>query len=163
MTLRFFAWIVLAFLVMFVLFPLIAITLNIEFSLPVFDYPYLKAIGVILAILGCAILSHCANTLFFRPRQEMPIPLNAPEKFIVAGLYKYVRNPMYLGDFMVILAEFFIFGHLLILVYLLMVMIAVHLMVTRKEEKQLEEKFGKEYKDYRRNVPRWIPRLQVTN
>lgn len=153
----------LAFLLMFGIFPYVAIKLNNSYFLPVYDFIYFKIIGLVLATIGLTIVIHCAHTLFFKPEQSIPFPIQAPEKFVVEGLYKFIRNPMYLGDFMIILSEFFIFGHLLILIYLAIIIPFVNFMVIFKEEKQLEKRFGKEYAEYKEKVSRWIPHLKIKN
>lgn len=152
-----------AFLFMFGIFPYIAIHLNNIYSLPIFDYVYLKIIGLIFAGIGLAIVIHCAYILFFRSNQNIPAPSQPPEKLIMAGLYKYIRNPMYIGDFIIILSESLLFGHILILVYLLIAILFVNILVIFKEEKGLENKFGNEYSEYKEKVPRWFPHFNLKN
>jgi len=90
----------------------------------------------------------------------MTSPTEAPQKLITSGVLQYTRNPMYLGYFSVVLSEFFLFGHILLLVYLVVLALFVHFMVVYVEEKGLEQKFGYEYVEYKKRVPRWIPRLK---
>lgn len=153
------AKIIIALSALFGVLPLLAIKLNDRYALPVYEFDYSGAVGLLLAALGGVIVAHCAQTLFFKPGQDVPSPIFAPEKFIVEGLYRFVRNPMYLGYFAIILAEFFFFGHFLLLLYLILVVIFIHLLVVFKEEKALENKFGEHYREYKRKVPRWLPRL----
>jgi protein-S-isoprenylcysteine O-methyltransferase Ste14 len=143
--------------IVFGVLPYISIQLNNRYALPIYDNIYLQLTGLIFAAIGSAIVIHCANVLFFKRKQDNP-RFHAPEKFIVEGPYKFVRNPMYLGDFIIILSEFLILGYLLILVYLLIVIFFVEIMVF-KEEKDLEKKFGTEYIRYKERVPRWVPSL----
>ncbi len=149
-----------AFLFMFGVFPFIAIQLNNIYSFPIFNYLYLKIIGLIFAGAGFAIVIHCTYILFFRNYQAIPAPPQPPERLVVAGLCKYVRNPMYIGDFIIILSEFLLFGYILILANLLVVILPVIIIVTFKEEKDLENKFGNEYIQYKRNVPGRLPHFK---
>lgn len=155
--------ILLELLFIFGAFPYAAVRLNNFYSLPVYDYIGLQITGLIFASVGLAIIIHCTYVLFFKPGQEIPPPSRAPEKFIVEGLYKSVRNPMYLGDFFIILAEFLLFGHVLIFIYLLILIPIVNIIVIFKEERDLEKKFGREYVRYKKRVPRWIPRYRAEN
>ena len=155
-----------AFPFVFVVLPYIAITINNNYLLPVYDYIYFKIIGLALATIGLVIVIHCAHVLFFKPKQDIPFPgglLRPPEKFIVEGLYKYVRNPMVIGYFIIILSEFFIFGHLLILIYLIILILFANIIIIFKEEKDLEKSFGREYVRYKERVSRWIPRFKAEN
>ncbi|MBU4310630.1 isoprenylcysteine carboxylmethyltransferase family protein [bacterium] len=157
--------ILIAFPIVFVILPYFAIKINNNYSLPVYDYIYFKIIGLALATIGLVIVIHCAYVLFFKPKQDLPFPgglLRPPEKFIVEGLYKFVRNPMVLGYFIIILSEFFMFGHLLVLIYLIIMTLFANIIIF-KEEKQLEKSFGREYVRYKERVPRWIPRFRTRN
>jgi len=149
--------VVLALLVMFGFIPWICILLNDLFGLPVYDSLTLKIAGMVLLATGVCIVVHCAYVLFVKPRQFIPSPTITPENFIADGLYRFARNPMYLGDFIIILSIFFLFGHLTLAVYFLAAIAFVHFMVIFKEEKVLETSFGKEYSTYREQVPRWVP------
>ncbi len=77
--------------------------------IPIYDNIYLRLTGLIFEAIGLAIVIHCAYVLFYKPKQDSSIlPMQPTQKFIEEGLYKFVRNPMYLGYFIIILAEFFI-------------------------------------------------------
>lgn len=160
---RFLFFVSLVAIVIFVIFPYLAIKINNLYSLPVYEFPLSKLIGITFILAGIYIVSYCVYTLFLKPQQDIPLPIHAPKKFVIEGLYRYVRNPMYVGDFMIFLGEFLFFGHLLLLVYLITAVIFIHLMVIFKEEKALEKKFGKEYLNYKTRVPRWIPYIIKLN
>jgi protein-S-isoprenylcysteine O-methyltransferase Ste14 len=91
-----------------------------------------------------------------------PAPIGAPKKLVVNGLYRLVRNPMYIGVFCLILSEVAISGSLQVLLYLVAVAVCVNLFVLFYEEPHLGEVFGEQYLDYCRRVPRWIPRFRAT-
>jgi protein-S-isoprenylcysteine O-methyltransferase Ste14 len=89
-----------------------------------------------------------------------PAPIDAPKRLVVRGLYRYVRNPMYIGVLLVIVgwAEFLQSKE--ILIYGVVVGIFFHLFVSMVEEPVLESKFGEAYLRYRQEVGRWLPRAK---
>jgi protein-S-isoprenylcysteine O-methyltransferase Ste14 len=88
-----------------------------------------------------------------------PAPIDPPKELVVAGFYRYVRNPMYVGVLSILLGHFLWFGYWGLLIYSAAVFTAFHLFVTGYEEPNLRKKFGSSYEDYCRSVPRWIPRV----
>lgn len=113
--------------------------------------------GAALFALGVAVYLHCV-WLFATRGQGTPAPFDPPRRLVWRGLYKWVRNPMYLGILALVAGEtvFFRSGH--ILVYLVCLTCAVHVFVLLYEEGALRRQFGAMYEDYRRDVPRWLPR-----
>src|SRR4030066_2061855 len=76
------------------------------------------AIGILLLILGAAIYSWTVWD-FATIGKGTPLPLDAPKKLVVRGLYRYTRNPMYLGVILVILGWAGLFGYGWLLLYAL--------------------------------------------
>ena len=97
---------------------------------------------------------------FLKQGRGTPAPVDPPKELVAAGFYRYVRNPMYVGIFLVLLGHFLWFKFPGLLVYLAIVFLIVHLFVTLYEEPTLKQKFGTSYEKYIRNVPRWIPRFK---
>lgn len=97
---------------------------------------------------------------FLNEGHGTPAPIDPPKELVVAGFYRYVRNPMYVGILAAILGHFLWFGYWSLLIYALVVFIAVNTFVTYYEEPTLKRKFGTAYEDYLRKVPRWIPRFR---
>jgi protein-S-isoprenylcysteine O-methyltransferase Ste14 len=89
-----------------------------------------------------------------------PAPIDAPKKLIVNGLYRFVRNPMYLAVACLISAQSIARSSHAIFYYLLFFLFGVHLFTVLYEEPHLRRIFGAQYEDYSRQVPRWIPRLE---
>jgi len=89
-----------------------------------------------------------------------PAPLDAPERLVVRGLYRYTRNPIYVGVLMVLLGWAVMFGGARLIIYAVCVGICFHLFVVLYEEPRLERRFGREYQDYRVRVGRWLPRFR---
>jgi len=89
-----------------------------------------------------------------------PAPINPPKELVVSGLYKYVRNPMYVGILLVILGHFLWFGFWNLLIYAAVVFAAFSAFVIFYEEPTLKRNFGAAYEDYLKRVPRWIPKFR---
>jgi protein-S-isoprenylcysteine O-methyltransferase Ste14 len=89
-----------------------------------------------------------------------PAPIDAPKKLVVRGLYRYVRNPMYVGVLTMILGWVLCFPAPDLAFYGLAVAAGFHLFVVLYEEPTLRRKFGQEYDEYRARVGRWLPRLR---
>ena len=91
------------------------------------------------------------------------VPALPPEHLVVSGLYRFVRNPMYVGVLTVICGEALLFWNGNMLVYLAIVAFIIHLFVCFYEEPKLARTFPSEYSLYKRHVRRWLPRLSAWN
>jgi protein-S-isoprenylcysteine O-methyltransferase Ste14 len=89
-----------------------------------------------------------------------PAPVAPPQRLVVSGLYRYVRNPMYVAVLALIFGQGLLFGSVTLLEYGLALWLGFFAFVLLYEEPTLRTKFGKEYDDYCERVPRWIPRLR---
>lgn len=89
-----------------------------------------------------------------------PAPIDAPKRLVVRGLYRFVRNPMYVGVLAVILGQAVLFRSTALGLYALAVGTAFHGFVRLYEEPRLAREFGSEYEAYRARVGRWLPRPQ---
>ena len=116
-----------------------------------------SSIGFLPMVLGVAIYLWCAWD-FATAGQGTPAPIDAPKRLVVRGLYRYVRNPMYVGVLTVLFSESIVFRSTRILTYAIVVFVFFNLMVILYEESALKRKFGASYEVYLKTVPRWIPR-----
>jgi protein-S-isoprenylcysteine O-methyltransferase Ste14 len=98
---------------------------------------------------------------FLAQGRGTPAPIDPPKELVAVGFYRYVRNPMYVGIFLILLGHFLWFKYLWLLVYLGVVFLFFHLFVTLYEEPTLKRKFGASYENYLKKVPRWIPRIRA--
>lgn len=89
-----------------------------------------------------------------------PAPIDPPKELVVAGFYRYVRNPMYVGIFLILLGHFLWFKSVGLLVYAVIAFLTVHLFVILYEEPTLKRTFGAAYEGYLKRVPRWIPKIR---
>ena len=87
-------------------------------------------------------------------------PWSPTSKLVVIGPYRHVRNPMISGVLMTLLGESIAFGSIGIFICFLLFLIINHIYFIYSEEPGLARRFGDEYLSYKRNVPRWIPRLR---
>jgi protein-S-isoprenylcysteine O-methyltransferase Ste14 len=115
-------------------------------------------IGVLLIALG-AVFYLCCAWEFASAGQGTPAPIDPPKLLVARGLYRVVRNPMYLGVLLVLLGESLVFGSWALLRYAVLVWLCFHLFVVLYEEPVLRRKFGASYEDYCERVWRWTPRL----
>jgi protein-S-isoprenylcysteine O-methyltransferase Ste14 len=89
-----------------------------------------------------------------------PAPIDPPKKLVVRGLYRYTRNPIYLGVLTVLFGWAVMFRGMALLIYTFCVGICFHLFVVLYEERRLGQQFGAEYHDYCQKVSRWLPRFR---
>ena len=88
-----------------------------------------------------------------------PAPVAPTQHLVVGGVYRYVRNPMYLAVIAAIAGQALLFGQLGLLAYALIAGLAMVAFARLYEEPYLVDRFGEEYEKYRREVPGWVPRL----
>src|SRR5713226_190272 len=118
------------------------------------------ATGWLLIAAGIALYFACAFWGFAAGGQGTPLPMDPPKKLVVEGPYGVVRNPMYWSVASVLLGEAAVF-HSVALVELTAIFgVAVNVFVLLYEEPALKRKFGAEYEEYCRRVPRWLPRFK---
>ena len=117
-------------------------------------------LAAIPSVLGFAVSLRCIWDFGWTGRGT-PVPLAPPQKLVVVGFYRYVRNPMYVGFYIGWLGLWIIFGraNLTAIAVACAIVLAVALFVMLYEEPTLRKKFGPDYDQYLQNVPRWLPRL----
>jgi protein-S-isoprenylcysteine O-methyltransferase Ste14 len=131
-----------------------------EFRPAFFGVDLTRIIGGILIIAGApGIVDSFAR--FALEGLGTPAPIAPPEKLVVTGLYRYVRNPIYIAVVAVIFGQVLLFGDWNLLWYGALLWLFFHIWVVMIEEPTLKETFGTEYESFRTNVPRWIPRLTL--
>ena len=113
--------------------------------------------GLLLVAVGLAALLH-AFARFVVEGLGTPAPVAPTERLVVGGLYRYVRNPMYLAVGAVIVGQALALGRPVLLLYALAFAVVVAVFVRAYEEPTLLRRFGAEYVAYARAVPAWWPR-----
>jgi protein-S-isoprenylcysteine O-methyltransferase Ste14 len=113
-------------------------------------------LGFALMALGPALYLPCALD-FVRIGRGTPFPLDPPTTFVARGLYRWVRNPMYVGFAGTLVGEAVAFGSWWLAGWCGLMITCWHLFVVLHEEPALERRFGATYLRYRREVARWLP------
>ncbi len=107
-------------------------------------------------LVGAGIYFRCLWD-FVSEGRGLPAPVDHPKKLVVRGLYRYVRNPMYVGVLLVLLGEVIFLRSMPLLWYSALWLGIVHVNILIYEERYLQFRFGESYEKYRKNVNRWIP------
>jgi protein-S-isoprenylcysteine O-methyltransferase Ste14 len=123
---------------------------------PLLGGPAGRWLGYLLLVAGAAVVveSFCRFAGL-----GTPAPVAPTQHLVVSGLYRFVRNPMYLGVLAAVLGQALILGRLVLVRYALLLFAGFFAFVVLYEEPSLQRRFGEEYTEYRRNVRRWLPRL----
>lgn len=141
------------------LFTLFVPYLIVKNDLRSFDMGVLSYSAIPLWIMGALIIVWCSVDMV-QKGSGTPAHIDPPKKLIINGLYRYVRNPIYLG------ALLFQLGYVLwscssfMIVYFLFFVLAYQVLIVLIEEPILRHMFGERYQAYCRQVPRWIPKLK---
>ena len=123
--------------------------------------PDQDAFWIVLPIgLFGVLLSTWTVTLFVKVGRGTPAPWETPKKLVVRGPYRHVRNPMIIGVLAILLAEVLLLRSWPLGCWMILFFLGNAVYFPLVEEKELEQRFGNEYLVYKRNVPRWIPRLR---
>jgi len=119
-------------------------------------------IAAVPSALGFAVALRCIWDFGWTGRGT-PVPVAPPQRLVVVGFYRYVRNPMYVGVLVGWTGLWVIFGRAnrATLTVAIVAVVAVELFVQLYEEPVLRKKFGADYEVCLRNVPRWMPRLRA--
>jgi protein-S-isoprenylcysteine O-methyltransferase Ste14 len=117
-----------------------------------------RYVGGGLAAAGLAGLLECFARFAIKGRGT-PAPIAPPERLVVSGLYRHVRNPMYVALVALVFGQALLFGSSALVEYSAIAWLGFHVFVVGYEEPALRRQFGASYDDYRAHVPRWWPRL----
>ena len=125
-------------------------------------YPHagnaLDVVGITLVAVGVGVLLVCVWE-FARSGRGTLAPMDAPRDLVVQGLYRFVRNPMYVGVAMILSGELLLVRSTDLLVYCAAWLVVVNAFVILYEERALRRRFGSSYDEYTRRVHRWIPQI----
>jgi len=119
----------------------------------------LRVLGLPPMLLGALTYLWCAWDFTFTGRGT-PAPIDPPKELVVKGLYRYVRNPMYVGITLILTGEALLFESAVLFLYAGFLFVCAHLFIVYYEEPTLRRLFGAPYESYCKSVSRWIPRLR---
>lgn len=116
-------------------------------------------LGLLCIGLGAVLLGTCIWE-FARSGRGTLAPIDPPRELVIRGLYRYVRNPMYLSVSLILLGEFLLTLSRTLLAYWAVWFVAVNVFVIGYEEPTLLRRFGEAYRRYTQLVGRWLPQLR---
>jgi protein-S-isoprenylcysteine O-methyltransferase Ste14 len=119
------------------------------------------AVALVLLGLGASIYAWCVWD-FASYGRGTPAPIDAPKRLVIRGLYRFTRNPMYLGVLTVILGWAVFFEAASVACYAVIVSACFHTFIRLYEEPHLTREFGGQYSAYTAQVGRWLPRRPRT-
>jgi protein-S-isoprenylcysteine O-methyltransferase Ste14 len=117
----------------------------------------LRVLGALVTAAGAAFLVQ-AFARFVVEGLGTPAPVAPPERLVVGGIYRWVRNPMYVAVIATILGQALLLGRWVLLEWALVFWALTAAFVHWYEEPNLRRRFGADYEDYLRSVPGWLPR-----
>jgi protein-S-isoprenylcysteine O-methyltransferase Ste14 len=118
--------------------------------------------GIVCISVGAVLLGACIWE-FARSGRGTLSPVDPPRELVVQGLYRYVRNPMYLSVTLIVLGEVLLTRSRGLLLYWMIWFIGVSLFVIGYEEPNLRRRFGAAYDQYTQKVGRWLPTIRPAN
>jgi len=128
-----------------------------QFRPPFLDAGLTRGLGGFLILVGVpGVVDSFAR--FALQGRGTPAPVAPPQHLVVSGLYRYVRNPMYVSVLAVIFGQALLFGDWRLAFYAVLFWLACHAFVLVYEEPTLRRTFGADFEHFCANVPRWIPR-----
>jgi protein-S-isoprenylcysteine O-methyltransferase Ste14 len=113
-------------------------------------------VGALIIAVGLIILVRCVWDFYVSGKGTLA-PWAPPKNLVVVGLYRYMRNPMYIGVLLMVAGTAMLFGSPLVLGYCGLLAVGFHLRVVWSEEPWLAEQFGAEWRLYSESVSRWLP------
>jgi protein-S-isoprenylcysteine O-methyltransferase Ste14 len=113
-------------------------------------------VGIVLVIVGLFLLLWCVRDFYVSGKGTLA-PWDPPKHLVRVGLYRLVRNPMYVAVLTLVSGWALMFGSGAIAIYLLILAVGFHLRVLFYEEPWLERQFGQDWEAYSKSVSRWLP------
>jgi len=139
------------------LFVIIPVYIESYLNIPkLFLFPINFILGALLFLIGVFLMLW--STWFFFIDKRTPVPVNPPQKLITGGPYRYMRNPMHTGMFLIMFAFGFYYNSLLAILFFIPLYIIIDIWYFKNvEEPELEKRFGRDYVDYKIRVPMFFP------
>jgi len=113
--------------------------------------------GIFVMCIGGFVLLWCVRDFYISGKGTLA-PWDPPRKLVVVGLYRFMRNPMYVGVLLLVLGWSLYFRSPILFLYTAILALGFHIRVVKKEEPWLNEQFGNQWVLYQQEVPRWLPR-----
>lgn len=133
---------------------------GLEINIPIVDW--IKYVGIVIMNVGLLIALWSALQMYLTKRQN-PSPFSLPQKVVKNGLFGIVRHPMMWSLHFVLIGQILVYHSPLILIWFLLWWRFSYVYIARYEEPYLISVLGKEYIDYCKITPRWIPKVLSNN
>ena len=117
-------------------------------------------VGVLMGIIGLILVGWTISD-FSKLGKGSLAPWNPTKNLVVIGIYQHVRNPMITGVIIILLSESVLFYSFPIFIWAILFFLLNAIYIPSSEEKGLVSRFGEEYLEYKKNVPRWIPKISA--
>ncbi|MBI3738115.1 MAG: isoprenylcysteine carboxylmethyltransferase family protein [Chloroflexi bacterium] len=128
-------------------------------NVSLFDFGVFRYLALLFWLAGAAGMVWCFLDFLVKGRGT-PAPIDPPKELVISGLYRYVRNPMYVSGLIALFGWLTWSPSRALILASLLFFVAAHLFVMLYEEPHLRKTFGAAYEEYCKSVPRWIPRLR---
>jgi protein-S-isoprenylcysteine O-methyltransferase Ste14 len=138
---------------------LIIVPFSIEQEITIKNLPAFL-IGFLIMLVGLTLIAKTVSALT-RIGDGTLAPWSPTKKLVTIGIYGFVRNPMILGVLTVLIGESISILSTQIFNWAIIFFIINNIWFFLYEEPNLEKKFGDEYREYKKEVPRWIPRFHA--
>ena len=116
--------------------------------------------GLVVIFVGAFILVWCVRDFYVSGKGTLA-PWSPPKNLVVVRLYRFMRNPMYLGVLLLVLGWSLFLVSPIIAIYVFVLVLGFHLRVITYEEPWLEAQFGEAWRVYKNAVPRWLPGIKA--
>ena len=137
--------------------PMVLLAIEQELGITSLRFQPQRLAGVLVFVVSATVNTSAAFT-FVRDGKGTPLPTSCPQSLVIAGPYRFVRNPMALGGIGQGIGVGLFLGSWFVLVYALLGAVFWHVAVRPSEERDLRERFGHQYESYRAGVRLWLPR-----
>lgn len=129
-----------------------------KFKILIFSFNFFHLAGLTFFTAGALITFFCIWDFIFSGKGT-PAPIDPPKELVIKRLYRFSRNPMYLGVLLLLIGEALFFRSISLLIYSGCIFLFFHLFVVYYEEPTLNRKFHNSYLRYCDAVPRWFPKF----
>ncbi len=119
------------------------------------SFQFLQYTGLILFVLGFVVMMNCILNFAIHGKGTLS-PADPTKKLVIAGLYKYSRNPMYVGVILMLIGEAVFFQSGRLWIYSMLIFVVFHLFIVFFEEPRLKKDFGAEFDQFCNKVRRWV-------
>ena len=127
-----------------------------DINVIIFEFEKLhQLVGVFLFIAGFIIMTWCIVNFAVKGRGTLS-PITPTKKLVVSGLYRFSRNPMYIGVMLLLIGETLFFSSRSLCLYSFIVFVGFNIFIIAREEPRLKKDFGDDYDIYRKKVRRWF-------